>query len=619
MTLQITNLTPANASLLSSDWQTARKVAIEFDLEVDADHLPSVRIKHGPDPHAWPIIFDGGKFAPLFALDSTIDSVGDVHTFSIVPRGGWWKGFSLMPGQVVVATRTFTPASAIAQATAANMNVNVTATTAIAAIAAATAAAPGVGVVPAVAAAAATAADPTAINVNPVSVVGTVSADETSNTASLVLPAHVSGDLIVIFGGDSQTAISGISDTASYDWFELENQAEGSDDASFWYAIADSTASTVTVTWTATAANGAAGAIIYRNARAVLGRDLNPIANSDNAVSTLVSAVFEDVGLENRGLVAFYANRTGASATVISTAPPGFTERVNHTPSGDASLKILMYDRITADRGAAETATLIMTTTDHEMMAMGLEIVRSDPADPTIDGNLVGANGIGLFVPESAADFTQLGIAAPDSLWLVQEASGNLADTIASEALSPVSTPVFQQGITAWNRDSVFANGAADASANTGGAYDIGASQSVAMLVYAFSIDAANRSIMHLTPSASPNDFNLVIAGGSSGQLRLRFAGNTVNGSADHTAGVLTRPILMVLDQNAGTIKAHSDLEEVTGTFSASALTGSSLGFMANLLAGTNVGVQLAAIWYGANAEGLDKNTITALGGRVTY
>lgn len=67
-----------------------------------------------------------------------------------------------------------------------------------------------------------------------------------------------------------------------------------------------------------------------------------------------------------------------------------------------------------------------------------------------------------VYLPGSAANFTSLGLVVPDSLWLCQEASGNLADSIGAVPLTANAAPAYQQAVTGWAAKAVqFTDGTA--------------------------------------------------------------------------------------------------------------------------------------------------------------
>jgi hypothetical protein len=89
--LDLSDLSPAPGEL-DPDPETARFTPITAVLEVESGFVPMVFAKIGTAPHTWHVVFDGvaSAFSPLFDEHSTIQSVGDVHTFSVLPTGGWW-------------------------------------------------------------------------------------------------------------------------------------------------------------------------------------------------------------------------------------------------------------------------------------------------------------------------------------------------------------------------------------------------------------------------------------------------------------------------------------------------------------------------------------------------
>jgi hypothetical protein len=92
MPLDLRNLVPA-VGPLDADPEKARWTKIIADLEIEPGFVPLVFAKVGDAPYMWHVVYDGvaGGFAPLFVEHSTVQVTGLVHTFSLLPTGGWWE------------------------------------------------------------------------------------------------------------------------------------------------------------------------------------------------------------------------------------------------------------------------------------------------------------------------------------------------------------------------------------------------------------------------------------------------------------------------------------------------------------------------------------------------
>lgn len=104
---------------------------------------------------------------------------------------------------------------------------------------------------------------------------------------------------------------------------------------------------------------------------------------------------------------------------------------------------------------AAGTITVNITTSTNQT---GVTTTYSDSCTVNASWTMDATSGVG--VPASAAEWTTVRAAAGlsgsmDHLWLCQEASGNLLDSIGSFNLIPSGTLARQQAVTGWDRDGV--------------------------------------------------------------------------------------------------------------------------------------------------------------------
>lgn len=213
------------------------------------------------------------------------------------------------------------------------------------------------------------------------------------------------------------------------------------------------------------------------------------------------------------------------------------------------------------------------------------------------------------FVPVSTAEFNNLGIASPSSIWLCQEASGNLADSVGAVTLSANGTADYQQAIAGWTRLGIhYTETAAERHGVAAGTYNPN-SGSVAWLCYVLLTSAAGtRTFM---PIAGAGGTPMWAGMTSAGLVRINCAGVATDGAADHRGQV--RPVLFKYDRTATTVQIFTNLETVNGTYNAVTTDG-----IKGLGAGAGTppvcDMLYAACWTGAAAEGLSAATLTALG-----
>lgn len=223
----------------------------------------------------------------------------------------------------------------------------------------------------------------------------------------------------------------------------------------------------------------------------------------------------------------------------------------------------------------------------------------------------------GIHAPTTANNFTALGITAPSNLWLCQEASGNLTDTLGGYTLTANGTPTYNNAITGWTRTALgFTETASQRFQGTAGTLNP-ASTSVAWLVY-FKLTgdpaAANRSMVVVAFSLSTG-LNMLV--GTGGKVRINCVAVNTDGSVNHNDGNV-HPALIVYDRTGGTVKIYTDKELITGTYNASVVDGSKgFGGVSTGTAGPlRILYSFAAT--GATAEGYGKATLQALGWTVT-
>lgn len=210
----------------------------------------------------------------------------------------------------------------------------------------------------------------------------------------------------------------------------------------------------------------------------------------------------------------------------------------------------------------------------------------------------------GIYVPETSAEWTALSLTAPADLWLTQESSGNLADSIGSVTLTANASPSYSNAITGWTRVGVgFTEGTANqritAAAGVGPSP---ATTSIAILAYLKITTAAAGATRGILGLGS----NLAVQQQSGFQkIRIACVGVNTNGTANYADGSV-HPFLFVYDRTNTKVVVYTDLETFTGTYGAGALDGNKgYGAGGSVTTPTGMNVLYGAMYTGASAEAL--------------
>lgn len=221
--------------------------------------------------------------------------------------------------------------------------------------------------------------------------------------------------------------------------------------------------------------------------------------------------------------------------------------------------------------------------------------------------------GANRYVPQNASDFVQLGITAPDSLWLCQEASGNLSDAIGSLTLTANGSPTYAEAVTGWTRTGLgFVQGTANQrfAATTG----LGPNPSTTSSVW----------LCYAKITASPTGIRGILGIGadtglrcpSADKLRVTCFSNNADGTATYFADGNVHPFLIKYNRAALTCRGYTDEENVICTYAGGTSDGQKgLGGVGGASTPNTMQVVWACMWSGTNAENLDPAaTLTALG-----
>lgn len=244
--------------------------------------------------------------------------------------------------------------------------------------------------------------------------------------------------------------------------------------------------------------------------------------------------------------------------------------------------------------------------------------IGTDPLVPTSSGYAGVSRDAtsGIYVPASSTEWTTfiaaagLSISVPDSLWLCQEASGNLADSIGALSLTAGGTPGYQASVTGWTRKAVTsADGSTSAflrAAASGPNPSTTSSLWVWLVEYA-STPAANRVVFGLATTSTAECYASIL---STNVPRIRVAGVNTNGAAA-ASGAGVKPWAIILDRAGSRANLYTPNEAVTGTYSG-ALTDSAKGYGDLVTTTAGASVVYGFMMSGAKAEAATNGVIKA-------
>lgn len=238
-----------------------------------------------------------------------------------------------------------------------------------------------------------------------------------------------------------------------------------------------------------------------------------------------------------------------------------------------------------------------------EQPALALALARPPVAAVAVDQDATS----GIYVPSTAAQFTALGITAPQHLYLCQEASGDLADSIGGVTWVANASPTYQQAVTGWTRKAVrTGNGSVGQRFTAGsGVGPSPGSTSVAILAYVdITASTASRWVMGM--GASATDCGAYVTSAGILGTQVISTNNTATSDA-RTGGV--RPILLVFDRAGTLVKLFSDQDAHSGTYSASVGDGQKgIGAFDGDLNAAGADYLWACMFSGASAAALSAN-----------
>lgn len=176
----------------------------------------------------------------------------------------------------------------------------------------------------------------------------------------------------------------------------------------------------------------------------------------------------------------------------------------------------------------------------------------------------VPANGDQWTTTLAAAGWTA---GNPSALWLCQEASGNLADSINSYTLTAANTPVYSQAVAGWSRTAVGTNDTTDRFSSLNA--DLGSTHSTSYLVLAYvaltAAPAGARAIIRLGGGTGDADQRQVFATTTPVYSARGTGVVTVNGVSN--PGTTVHPVVLLFNRSTTEFTVMTDQEKITTTW----------------------------------------------------
>lgn len=231
-------------------------------------------------------------------------------------------------------------------------------------------------------------------------------------------------------------------------------------------------------------------------------------------------------------------------------------------------------------------------------------------------------------MPASAGEWSNfntakgLATAVPGSLFLMQESSGDLQDSIGSLVLAKGGAPSYQQAVAGWSRKGVtLADASADDFTMPAGT---GPNPTTTSQVWLFitslpSAPAGNRVLGGINGAAAGAAPCRVFVT-STGLMRLQVMSVNADSTTSHVGGVHIWIVRYDRANNAAVL--YTDLEKIVGTYSALVQDGDK-GVGRQTSGNYNGTTLYGALWKGADAEAFTdahtKALLQALGKTITW
>ena len=350
------------------------------------------------------------------------------------------------------------------------------------------------------------------------------------------------------------------------------------------------------------------------------------IADSADPVITGADAYSYTITLTNTGAIdattVSVATTLDASLTYVSSSGTGW--------SCSRSLQVVTCTRATAAPGAQPGITINVTTGSSAVSASSSVLATAANASNATASQgttvqLVSKDALaGIYLPASSTEWTNfiarkgLTISVPDAIWLMQEGSGDAADSSGNGfTLTASGTGLaYQQSVAGWSRKAItFTDGSSASLKSTSASLpDISTTSQLTLLVAAVSTPGNVRRI--IGHGTTRSELRAV----TTPAFRVMSGANQADGVV--SPGGVVRPLDLRTNRTTPSTVGFTDGEKITPTFSTS-ITGKTVCFGAN---GDSNAPPMSALygleWHGAHAEITDaalKATEQAMGFAITW
>ncbi len=222
-----------------------------------------------------------------------------------------------------------------------------------------------------------------------------------------------------------------------------------------------------------------------------------------------------------------------------------------------------------------------------------------------------------VYVPSTISEVSQLSIANPNSIWTMQETSGDLSDSAGAVSLTPNGTPLYNQTISGWARKAIgFNNTANQRFSVVAGTYDPSVSSSAILVYLLLTSVASTPRIAWVLGSTAANPLQMNF--NTSGNCRITNLAATLAGSYDYRDGAV-HPFLFVYDRTNSLVRVYTDKEQINGTYGAGVADGTKGPGTGSSGTSPTCNQLIAYQWYGSSVLTLGKSTLSQLNWSLAY
>lgn len=179
------------------------------------------------------------------------------------------------------------------------------------------------------------------------------------------------------------------------------------------------------------------------------------------------------------------------------------------------------------------------------------------------------------YVPANATEWNTTRAAAgissgnPTSLYLCQEGSGNLADTLSTNTLTPFNNPTYAQAVTGWTRTAVGSNDGSDAFTCS----TIGNPAAESYLVLAYikltGVPGATAPVLSVGSGAGVADRRHAAATTAPVYNARDFNAATINVNGTSDPSTTVRPVVLLINRAGSEFSVLTDQDKILTSWTA--------------------------------------------------